>query len=160
MGLDHPDPIFGTILDVYTDAGSTRTNSFIDNSRPCDHIRNLCGSSHNTPKFVTHAHAHVHVHVHVHVYIVDILDVRKSISIVLLAMSDQYATFILIFCHKIATNGHFYPFQINALFFSHINGQRRMPKMTLNHIPCHIRSICNFVFDFFSQIFWIPENHV
>ena len=29
------------------------TNSFIDNSRPCDHIRILCGSGHNTPKFVT-----------------------------------------------------------------------------------------------------------
>ena len=53
MGLDHPDHIFGTILDVYAAAGSTRTNDFIDNSRPCDHIRKLCGSSHNTPKFVT-----------------------------------------------------------------------------------------------------------
>ena len=53
MGLDHPDRIFGTILDVYAAAGSTRTNDFIDNSRPCDHIRKLCGSSHNTPKFVT-----------------------------------------------------------------------------------------------------------
>ena len=52
MGLDHPDHIFGTILDVYAAAGSTRTNDFIDNSRPCDHIRKLCGSSHNTPKFV------------------------------------------------------------------------------------------------------------
>ena len=54
MGLDHPDHIFGTILDVYAAAGSIRTNDFIDNSRPCDHIRKLCGSSHNTPKFVTH----------------------------------------------------------------------------------------------------------
>ena len=53
MGLDHPDHIFGTILDVYAAAGSTRTNDFIDNCRPCDHIRKLCGSSHNTPKFVT-----------------------------------------------------------------------------------------------------------
>ena len=53
VGLDHPDHIFGTILDVYAAAGSTRTNDFIDNSRPCDHNRKLCGSSHNTPKFVT-----------------------------------------------------------------------------------------------------------
>ena len=53
MGLDHPDHIFGTILDVYAAAGSTRTNDFIDNSRPCDHNRKLCGSSHITPKFVT-----------------------------------------------------------------------------------------------------------
>ena len=53
VGLDHPDRIFGTILDVYAAAGSTRTNDFIDNSRPCDHIRKLCGSGHNTPKFVT-----------------------------------------------------------------------------------------------------------
>ena len=29
------------------------TNDFIDNSRPCDHNRKLCGSSHITPKFVT-----------------------------------------------------------------------------------------------------------
>ena len=35
-------------------AGSTRTNDFIDNSRPCDHNRKLCGSSHITPKFVTY----------------------------------------------------------------------------------------------------------
>ena len=51
--MDRPDHIFGTILDVYAEAGSTRTNDFIDNSRPCDHIRKLCGSSHITPKFVT-----------------------------------------------------------------------------------------------------------
>ena len=53
MGLDHSDHIFGTILDVYAAAGSTRTNDFIDNSRPCDHNRKLRGSSHITPKFVT-----------------------------------------------------------------------------------------------------------
>ena len=53
MGLDHSDHIFGTILDVYAAAGSTRTNDFIDNSRPCDHNRKLCGSSHITPKFAT-----------------------------------------------------------------------------------------------------------
>ena len=53
VGLDHPDHIFGTILDIYAAAGSTRTNDFIDNSRPCDHNRKLCGSSHITPKFVT-----------------------------------------------------------------------------------------------------------
>ena len=57
MGLDHPDHIFGTILDVYVEAGSTRTNDVIDNSRPCDRIRKLCGSSHITPKFVTHVPA-------------------------------------------------------------------------------------------------------
>ena len=32
----------------------TRTTDFIDNSRPCDHIRRLCETGHNTPKFVTY----------------------------------------------------------------------------------------------------------
>ena len=39
---------------IYAAAGSTRTNDFIDNSRPCDHNRKLCESSHITPKFVTY----------------------------------------------------------------------------------------------------------
>ena len=60
MGLDHSDHIFGTILDVYAAAGSTRTNDFIDNSRPCDHNRKLCGSSHITPKFVTYIYEDIH----------------------------------------------------------------------------------------------------
>ena len=41
------------LLTYYAAAGSTRTNDFIDNSRPCDHNRKLCESSHITPKFVT-----------------------------------------------------------------------------------------------------------
>ena len=52
-GFGSPGSYIGTILDVYAAAGSTRTNDFIDNSRPCDHNRKLCGSSHITPKFVT-----------------------------------------------------------------------------------------------------------
>ena len=52
-GFGPPGSYIGTILNVYAAAGSTRTNDFIDNSRPCDHNRKLCGSSHITPKFVT-----------------------------------------------------------------------------------------------------------
>ena len=54
-GFGSPGSYIGTILNVYAAAGSTRTNDFIDNSRPCDHNRKLCGSSHITPKFVTYA---------------------------------------------------------------------------------------------------------
>ena len=49
-----PGSYIGTILNVYAAAGSTRTNDFIDNSRPCDHNRKLCESSHITHKFVTY----------------------------------------------------------------------------------------------------------
>ena len=52
-GFGPPGSYIGTILNVYAVAGSTRTNDFIDNSRPCDHNRKLCESSHITPKFVT-----------------------------------------------------------------------------------------------------------
>ena len=52
-GFGPPGSYSGTILNVYAAAGSTRTNDFIDNSRPCDHNRKLCESSHITPKFVT-----------------------------------------------------------------------------------------------------------
>ena len=52
-GFGPPGSYIGTILNVYAAAGSTRTNDFIDNSRPCDHNRKLCESSHITPKFVT-----------------------------------------------------------------------------------------------------------
>ena len=52
-GFGPPGSYIGTILNVYAAAGSTRTNDFIDNSRPCDHNRKLCGSGHITPKFVT-----------------------------------------------------------------------------------------------------------
>ena len=75
MGLDHPDHIFGTILDVYAAAGSTRTNDFIDNSRPCDHIRKLCGSGHNTPKFVTLTVAEP---VYTKIYVINVLTVAES----------------------------------------------------------------------------------
>ena len=69
MGLDHPDHIFGTILDVYAEAGSTRTNDVIDNSRPCDCIRKLCGSSHITPKFVTHIYIYIYIYIYNIIYI-------------------------------------------------------------------------------------------
>ena len=51
-GFGPPGSYIGTILNVYAAAGSIRTNDFIDNSRPCDHNRKLCESSHITPKFV------------------------------------------------------------------------------------------------------------
>ena len=52
-GFGPPGSYIRTILNVYAAASSTRTNDFIDNSRPCDHNRKLCESSHITPKFVT-----------------------------------------------------------------------------------------------------------
>ena len=52
-GFGPPGSYIGTVLSVYAAAGSTRTNDVIDNSRPCDHNRKLCESSHITPKFVT-----------------------------------------------------------------------------------------------------------
>ena len=53
-GFGPPGSYIGTVLNVYAAAGSTRTNDFIDNSRPCDHYKKLCESSHITPKFVTY----------------------------------------------------------------------------------------------------------
>ena len=65
MGLDPPGSYIGTILNVYAVAGSTRTNDFIDNSRPCNHNRKLCESSHITPKFVTHTYIDPPIHTYV-----------------------------------------------------------------------------------------------
>ena len=48
-GFGPPGSHIGTVLNVYAAAGSARTNDFIDNSRPCDHKRKLCESSHITP---------------------------------------------------------------------------------------------------------------
>ena len=59
------------------------------------------------------------------------LDVRKSLSVAFLAISDQYATFFEIF-DKMAAVGHF-----------------GCPKFTLDHISGHFRSIQIFFFDFF-----------
>ena len=59
-----------------------------------------------------------------------ILDAQKSLSIAFLAISDQYATFI--FAYNMAAGGQF-----------------RWPKITLDTISRHFRSIRNF--DFFSH---------
>ena len=56
-----------------------------------------------------------------------ILDVRKSLSMAFLAISDPYGTFFLIF-DKMATGGHF-----------------GCPKITFDRISGHFRSISNFL---------------
>ena len=66
-----------------------------------------------------------------------ILDGGKSLLIAFLAISDQYAT--LIFFHKMAASGHF-----------------GLPKIAIDHISRHFRSIRNFIcFDFFFTK-WLP----
>ena len=66
-----------------------------------------------------------------------ILDDRKSLLISFLAISDQYATFILF--HKMAASGHF-----------------GWPKITFNHITRHFRSKRNFSFFWFFFSKWPP----
>ena len=59
-----------------------------------------------------------------------ILDVRISLSIAFLAISDQYATlFVFEIFDKMADVGHF-----------------GCPKFTFDRISGHFRSICNFNF--------------
>ena len=80
-----------------------------------------------------------------------ILDVRNSLSITFLAISDQYANFVFEICifvnlfYKMAAVGHF-----------------GCPKFTLDHISGHFRSIQIFL-KFLQNIcqwpFWMSENH-
>ena len=58
-----------------------------------------------------------------------ILDDRKSLSIAFLAISDQYATFVFKFVHKMTAGGHF-----------------GWPTITFDRISRHFRSIRNFCF--------------
>ena len=67
---------------------------------------------------------------------VAILDVRKSLLVAFLAISDQY-NFLFNFCYKMAAIGHF-----------------GCPKFTLDHIYGHFRSIQIFIFLFFTK--WLP----
>ena len=72
-----------------------------------------------------------------------ILDDRKSLSIAFLDISVQYATFI--FFHKMAASGHF-----------------GWPKISLDLISRHFRSIRNFYFvsqNGCQRPFWMTENH-
>ena len=77
-----------------------------------------------------------------------ILDDQQSLSIAFLAISDQYATFIFYFVHKMGAGDHF-----------------GLPKITFDHISRHFKSIRNFfLFWFCSQNgcrrpFWMTENH-
>ena len=57
-----------------------------------------------------------------------ILDVRKSLSIAFLAISDQYKTFIFFIFYKMASGAHF-----------------GCPKFTFDRIPGHFRTIRNFI---------------
>ena len=101
-----------------------------------------------------------------------ILDDRKSLSIAFLAISDQYATFILfLFFHKMAAGGHFgWPkitfdritrhfrsisnFNFFDFFFTKCGGHFGWPKITFNRISRHFRSICN-ILDYLKSIFII-----
>ena len=97
-----------------------------------------------------------------------ILDVRKSLSVAFLAISDQYETFFLQNGHRcqfwmseIHFRSHFWPFQIDKqlsfyLFFWQ-NGWRRpfwMSEIHFDRISGHFRSIRNF---FFFLIFILPK---
>ena len=71
---------------------------------------------------------------------VAILDVRKSLSILFLAISDRYTTLIFFkFFYKMTAVGHF-----------------GCPKFTLDHISGHFRSIqiCYFLLKFVTK--WLP----
>ena len=57
------------------------------------------------------------------------MDVRKSLSIAFLAISDQYKTFFFEFFYKMSTGVHF-----------------GCTKFTFDRISGHFRSICNFNF--------------
>ena len=83
---------------------------------------------------------------------------RNSLSIVFLAISDQYATLIYFSqngCHRPfwMTEIHFWsPFQINTQLFFHkmaASGHFGWPKITFHRISRHFRTIRNF--DFFSH---------
>ena len=78
-----------------------------------------------------------------------ILDIRNSLSIAFLAISDRYATlFFLEFFYKMTAAAHF-----------------GYPKFTFDHISGHFRSIRNFIFfgNFVQngcrQPFWMSEIH-
>ena len=92
-----------------------------------------------------------------------ILDVRKSLSVAFLSISDQYATFF----YKMAAVGHFgcpkMTFDLISGHFRSIHnfnfveifdkmaavGDFGCPKFTLDHISGHFRSIQIFFLDFF-----------
>ena len=92
-----------------------------------------------------------------------ILNVRKSLSVAILAISDKYKTFIYVFLQnghlrpfwmsEIHFRAHFWPFQINTqlfFLFSFVcdffykiaaGGHFRCPKITFGRISDHFRSI-------------------
>ena len=108
-----------------------------------------------------------------------LLDVRNSLSIAFLAISDQYASYIfleilifVIFFYKMAARpfwmsenhfwSHFWPFQINTqpTFFKFFYkmaavGHFGCPKFTLDHSSAYFKSIQIFLyFNFFTK--WLP----
>ena len=82
--------------------------------------------------------------------VVAILDVRKSLLIAFLAISDQYATFF----DKMGAVGHFgcpkFTFDRTSGYFRSI-GHFGYPKFTFNHKSGHFRLIQNF--------FWMSEKN-
>ena len=94
-----------------------------------------------------------------------ILDVRNSLSIAFLAISDRYAT--LFFFGNFCQNGcrrpfwmseiHFrsqcWPFQIDTELFGFSSGHFGCPQITFDRISGHFRSIRNFLF---CLIKWPP----
>ena len=91
---------------------------------------------------------------------VAILDVRNSLSIAFLAISDRYATlFFLEIFDKMAAGGHF---GCPKFTFDRISGHFRsighfgFPKFTFDRNSGHFRSIQNL---FSRWPFWMSENH-
>ena len=89
-----------------------------------------------------------------------ILDVRNSLSIAFLAISDRYATlFFFEIFDKMAAGGHF---GCPKFTFDRISGHFRsigrfgFLKFTFDRNSSHFRSMQNF---FFRRPFWMSENH-
>ena len=105
-----------------------------------------------------------------------ILDVRKSLSIAFLAISDYYEISFLEIFDKMAAVGHF---GCPKFTFDHISGHFRSiqnflfyffykmaagghfrcPKITFDHISGHFRSIRHFNFFDYHWPFWMSQIH-
>ena len=100
-----------------------------------------------------------------------ILDVRKSLSVAFLAISDQYETLIffeiLIFVNfftkwlsEINFGSHFCPFQINTVFFGNLFTKGltvaildvRKTSLSISFLPISDRYATLIIFDFFYKM--------
>ena len=107
-----------------------------------------------------------------------ILDVRNSLSIAFLAISDRYGTLFFVFLTKLPPAAILDVRKSLSIAFLAISdeygtgGHFGYPKFTFDRISGHFRSICNFFwifltiwspafFKFFLTMrpFWMSENH-